>query len=65
MAVNFAGGFSLWLKVVWLDTNIASQSALQRTDQPSDQSLAESLFQQGGQMALEGQDTIQVRLTMQ
>ena len=37
--------------------NVASQSASQRTDQP----LAESPSQQGGQTALEAEDTIQVK----
>ena len=42
-------------------TNVASQSASQRTEQPSDQPLAESPSQQGGQTALVSQDTIQVK----
>ena len=46
-------------------TNVASQSASQRTDQPSDQPLAELPSQQGGQTALEAQDTIQVKAPMQ
>ena len=38
-------------------TNVVSQSVSQRTDQP----LAESPSQQGGQIALEAEDTIQVK----
>ena len=38
-------------------TNVVSQSISQRTDQP----LAESPSQQGGQIALEAEDTIQVK----
>ena len=39
-------------------TNIASRSTSQRTNQPSDQPLAESAFQQGGQTTSKIDDAV-------
>ena len=42
-------------------TNVASQSTLQRTDQPSDQPLAKSASQEGGQTMSKIDDATQVK----
>ena len=42
-------------------TNVASRSTSQRTNQPSDQPLAELAFQQGGQTTSEIDDAVQVK----
>ena len=42
-------------------TNVASQSTSQRMNQPSDQPLTESAFQQGGQMMSKIDNAIQVK----
>ena len=42
-------------------TNVASRSASQRMGQPSDQPLAESASQQGGQTTFKIDNTIQVK----
>ena len=42
-------------------TKVASRSTSQRTNQPLDQPLAESAFQQGGQTTSEIHDAVQVK----
>ena len=42
-------------------TNVASRSTSQRTNQPPDQPLTESVFQQGGQTTSEIDDAVQVK----